>query len=130
MEPDIETADALRTVLQQLKDLEPIFHRSPPGMSRSDWEAMTAADFWEVGASGRRYSRDYVIDTLLARTAGPQEITWRTENFLCQQLAPDHYLLTYTLHQGPRITRRATIWCRSEQGWVAVYHQGTIVEVD
>jgi len=37
-------------------------------------------------------------------------------------------LLTYTLAQGARITRRATIWRRCGSDWKIVYHQGTIVE--
>jgi hypothetical protein len=30
----------------------------------ADFEAMTAPDFWETGASGRRYSRAHVLDVL------------------------------------------------------------------
>jgi hypothetical protein len=38
------------------------------------------------------------------------------------------YLLTYTLFQGERTTRRSTIWERTSDGWQAVFHQGTVVE--
>lgn len=47
------------------------------------------------------------------------------------ELAADVFLLTYTLAQGEkkdRITRRATIWRRSDDKWIIVYRQGTIVE--
>jgi hypothetical protein len=38
-------------------------------------------------------------------------------------------LLTYTLLQNKqRLTRRATIWQRTAEGWKIVYHQGTIVQ--
>jgi len=37
-------------------------------------------------------------------------------------------LITYALEQGPRITRRATLWRRTAAGWKILYHQGTIVE--
>jgi hypothetical protein len=30
--------------------------------------------------------------------------------------------------QGPRITRRATLWRRTVAGWKVLYHQGTLVE--
>jgi len=44
-------------------------------------------------------------------------------------LADEVYLLTYTLLQGgSRLTRRATIWQRTKNGWQIVYHQGTIVQ--
>jgi hypothetical protein len=33
---------------------------------------MTDAAFWEVGASGRRYSREYVITEVLKRYEDPQ----------------------------------------------------------
>ena len=45
----------------------------------------------------------------------------------CRQLGPDTYLLTYVLREGARITRRATVWRRTETTWQVVYHQGTIV---
>ncbi len=40
----------------------------------------------------------------------------------------DNYLLTYTLTQEERITRRATLWRRTSNGWKILDHQGTIVE--
>jgi len=44
-------------------------------------------------------------------------------------LGPETYLLTYTLLQHKkRLTRRATIWQRTVDGWKIVYHQGTIVQ--
>ena len=36
-------------------------------------------------------------------------------------------LLTYTLDQAGRMTRRATIWQRFEARWRILYHQGAIV---
>ena len=35
--------------------------------------------------------------------------------------------MTYTLLQGARVTRRATLWRRSMSGWKILYHQGTLV---
>jgi hypothetical protein len=45
-----------------------------------------------------------------------------------RRLAEDVYLLTYTLFQPERRTRRATIWQSTESGWKIVFHQGTIVQ--
>jgi hypothetical protein len=43
-------------------------------------------------------------------------------------LGPEFYLLTYTLRQPDRLTRRSTIWRRTEDGdWQIVFHQGTPV---
>lgn len=117
----------LADVLRELSAREPIFHHPELGTSRRDFENMIEPEFFEVGASGRRYSREHVIDTLVERAKTVQEDRWETRDFACLELAPDNYLLTYTLLQGPRVTRRATIWRRCEKDWKIVYHQGTVV---
>jgi hypothetical protein len=137
MEPNLTTNPRQQDVLQELIQREPIFHHPEFGTSRRDFENMTDPAFWEVGASGRRYSREYVIDTVVKRYEDPQyrgihsppEDTWQTKDFHCLEIAHDNYLLTYTLVQGDRITRRSTIWRRSGTGWKILYHQGTIVAV-
>lgn len=106
---------------------EPIFHRREFGITRRDFENMTDSNFWEVGASGCRYSREYILDTLEKRYENPTEEIWETKDFPCLEIAPENYLLTYTLIQGERMTRRSTIWRRSELSWKIVYHQGTVV---
>lgn len=53
---------------------------------------------------------------------------WKTDDFYCREIAPDHYPLTYTLHQDPRVTQRATLWRKLPDRRVAVYHQGTVVD--
>jgi hypothetical protein len=136
MEPDLRTDPELLGVLEELKRREPIFHRPEFGTTRADFERMIDEDFRETGASGKRYSRAFVLDTLERRHAHPVEDAWETRDFHCLEIAPDNYLLTYTLSQGPtttrsvveRITRRATLWRRTGDAWKIVYHQGTIVE--
>ena len=128
MEPKRLTASHLLKVQQELIDREPIFHRPEHGTTRRDFEAMTAEEFWETGASGRRYGRQYAIDNLVQRWSAPHEDDWETDDFYCQEIAPANYLLTYTLRQGWRVTRRMTVWRRSPLGWQIVYHQGTLVE--
>ena len=128
MEPTRKTTDDLLAVQEALIRREPIFHRPEHGTTRDAFESMTADDFWETGASGRRYSRDFVIDTVVKRYAEEQADQWQAEDFCCQKVAPNHYLPTYTLHQGGRVTRRATLWRDAGARWVIVYHQGTIVQ--
>ena len=132
MEPIQESAQTtdleLAHVLEELSRREPIFHRAEFGTARADFERMTAEDFWEIGASGRRYSREFVLDELEKRYASPHEDVWETSDFRCQQLAKDLYLLTYTLLQDKtRLTRRSTIWRKTGGDWKIVFHQGTIV---
>jgi hypothetical protein len=60
---------------------------------------------------------------------------WRCWDFGLRQLGPGTmYLLTYTLKQAERtldqagrITRRATVWHKTGEGWRILYHQGTLV---
>ena len=127
MEPSLETAPGLLSVLEELRRREPIFHRPELGTRREDFERMTTEDFWETGASGQRYSRNYVLGVLDARHGHIGEDFWQTRDFRCQEIAPDNYLLTYTLVQSNRTTRRATLWRRTADGWKVVYHQGTVV---
>jgi len=127
-EPILATDPALLGVLDELVRREPIFHREEFGRTRADFGNMTVSDFWEVGASGRRYSRGLVLDELEKRYSDPYSDEWETMGFRCRKLGEDVYLLTYTLIQDKqRVTRRSTIWQHTPDGWKIVYHQGTIV---
>jgi hypothetical protein len=113
--------------MAQLRILEPIFHRSPPGSGRSVFERLTVDDYWEVGASGRVYDREFVLDVLEQRYAAPQDDPWEVSDFAARPLGADTWLVTYRLDQAGRLTRRATIWRQTTDGWAAVYHQGTLM---
>lgn len=127
--PTSATDPALLGVLDELISREPIFHRPEWGTTRAHFENMTVADFWEIGASGRRYSRDDVLAELERRQAAPTVDVWEATGFHCRALAQDLYLLTYTLLQhSSRKTRRSTIWQRTREGWKIVFHQGTMVQ--
>ncbi|WP_346618602.1 hypothetical protein [Blastococcus montanus] len=112
-------------VLHQLMAREPLFHRTEFGTSRASFEAMTAEDFWEVGASGTCYDHEFVWSVLEQRYAEGAPEEWETSDFACRPLGAHTHLLTYLLRQGSRVTRRATIWERTTDNWRAVYHQGT-----
>jgi hypothetical protein len=130
-EPWLSAAPGLDAVLEELVAREPIFHRAEFGTTRADFERMTTEDFWETGASGRRYSREFVLDELERRRAEARDEgdLWEASEFGCRELAPHLYLLSYTLVQdGTRKTRRATIWRRTAEGWKIVYHQGTMMD--
>jgi hypothetical protein len=127
--PTTATDLALLGVLDELVSREPIFHRPELGTTRADYENMTTADFWEVGASGRRYSGEEVLAELDRRREAPPVDVWEATGFHCRELAENVFLLTYTLLQdNRRKTRRATIWQRTPESWKIVFHQGTIVQ--
>jgi hypothetical protein len=125
--PSLEIEPRLLPVLEALRVREPIFHRPEFGTSQADFEAQMASDFWEVGASGNRYSRAFVLATLKERFSKPHEDPWETSDFHCRELGPSTYALTYTLQQGPRMTRRLTLWRNDGGSWKILFHQGTVV---
>jgi hypothetical protein len=133
VEPDLATDASLLDVLAELRQREPIFHRREHLSSRQDFERQTAADFWEVGASGQRYSREFVWSVLSARLASGADDEyasggWQATEFQLRRIARDTYLLTYTLRQGDRLTRRLTVWQGSARaGWKILFHQGTVI---
>ncbi len=51
-------------VLEELRRREPIFHTPEFGTTLADYESVLAPHYWEVGASGRRYSREFILCTL------------------------------------------------------------------
>ena len=129
IEPELSTDPALRPILDELIRREPIFHRPEFGTTRTELEKLAREDFWETGASGRRYCRDFVLDNVAERYASPHEDVWEASDFYCRQISETIYLLHYTLVQERvRKTRRLTIWDRTPDGWKIVYHQGTVVE--
>jgi len=127
-EPKLVTESEVLPVLRELMEREPLFHRPEFGTIRKDFEKMTAPEFWEVGASGRRYSRQFVLETLEKRYENATEDVWEVGDLHCLKIAGDNFLVTYTLIQGERVTRRATIWRRTAEGWQVVFHQGTVVQ--
>ncbi len=121
------TDTELLRVLEELKSREPIFHTRAFGRTRTDFEKATAPDYWEVGASGRRYSRKFILEEL-ERNPPPDadESAWQIYDFAIRKLCEDIFLATYTLRQNDRVTRRATIWQKVSDGWQILYHQGTV----
>lgn len=123
-------------ILNELIQREPIFHHPEFGTTRQDFERMTDEEFVEVGASGRQYSREYILDDVLKRYENPEyrgihappEDTWKMEDFQYREIAPNNYLLTYILIQDHRVTRRVSIWQRCNNDWKILYHQGTLVQ--
>jgi hypothetical protein len=125
------TTPDLLPILAELLAREPIFHHPTSAASLDDFARMLAPTYWEVGASGRRYSRDFTLQSLAANPpVDAASAGWSTFDPQCRRLGPDTYLFTYTLHQGRRRTRRATIWQRTPAGWQILYHQGTLIAAE
>lgn len=124
---DDGTDAVLGDVLTELLNREPLFHHPELGTSRAVFEESTADDFWEVGASGTVYRRQEIWDILERRYSAGEPDEWDVSEFAVRPLGPHVVLATYLLHQGERVTRRATVWERVGSSWRVIYHQGTLV---
>ncbi|MGO7623954.1 hypothetical protein ACC687_37950, partial [Rhizobium ruizarguesonis] len=64
---------------------EPLFHHRELGTSRGDLLNMTAYDFLEIGASGKAYDREFVIENLLEFYKKPEPEGWSFSEFSIRQ---------------------------------------------
>lgn len=95
--------------------------------ARREVERLLHADFREVGASGRAWERDSVLAAL---AAAPGETVVATD-VSARHVAADVVLITYrATHRGrePGVSLRSSLWCRGEDGWRVLFHQGTPVD--
>lgn len=127
MEPILTTPKALQPLLEELQALEPVFHAAHIGATPAQFERLVSQQFWEVGASGMRYSRAFALQVLSERAHLPDESAWQTQDWHLSEAGSGVYLLTYTLIQPGRTTKRLSVWVRAEHAWQVIYHQGTVV---
>lgn len=118
--------EVLNTLIKHEKE----FQSPTPSSSKEAIEKMLDDDFFEVGASGRTLSREHGVRTLMQRLERDDALdSWESSDFKVYHISDDSYLLTYTLVQEDnRVSKRATIWRKTNNGWSALYHQGTLVE--
>ncbi|WP_175559075.1 DUF4440 domain-containing protein [Sanguibacter gelidistatuariae] len=86
--------------------------------------ALLHPDYVEVGRSGRRWTRDDVLDRLACEQARP---TPATDEWELMELAPDLVLVTYRMRGDQRESRHSSIWDISSGSPVLRFHQGTVV---
>lgn len=118
------TPEALNELLTGLERelLDPAVRRD-----RARLHALLDAEFVEVGASGRVYTKA----ALVAHLSDDAPATVHADDFKVLALAPDAALVTYRTvrigHDGTRgaPTLRCSLWRRTGQGWQMRYHQGT-----
>ena len=128
MEPILVIPERLQPILDTLQRLEPIFHAAHAEATPENVEQYVSPRFWEVGASGNRYSRDFALKVLAERQKSPDIAAWKTAGWHIAEAGTNTYLLTYTLYQPDRITRRLSVWQKQPAGWQVIYHQGTMVQ--
>ena len=90
--------------------------------------ALLHEDFFEFGVSGRKWSKAELMNTLPAEAAIDEV---EIHNFSLRHLGRDHVLLGYKLivrrARRTSTSLRSSIWERSGDTWLMVFHQGTRV---
>lgn len=113
---------AAELLLCELSLLAPSVRRDRKRVS-----ALLSKDFFEVGASGRVWTRDEILELLATETFQAPVM----ENFVCRKIEAGVMLVTYrTMRIHPEtgerlLSLRSSIWCRQARGWLLRFHQGT-----
>jgi hypothetical protein len=109
VDPDVATVIALE---QRLLERE-------VRLDRGALSALLHEDFCEVGASGRVYDRDSIVEALLASDGKSAQAF----GFKAIRPSPDVVVLTYRT-DTPSL--RTSVWSRGGDGvWRMLHHQGT-----
>jgi len=131
--------DNIDEVKAFIRNREPIFHNRELTNTREDLDQEMHQDFWEISASGKFYTRDFVLDYLEQRYEDNDvdvmiKENWQLIDFNVSHLAGDVFMASYILDgqivDGQnRQTRRTTLWKGNLiDGFKILYHQGTIMQ--
>ena len=126
--------DNIEEVRKYLEKREPIFHHREYTNTRGSVDNEMHADFFEISASGKLYTRDFVLNYLEERYKKEPvdemiRENWKILNFNAELLADDIYMATYILDGQNRLTRRMTLWKGNlDDGFKILYHQGTVIK--
>jgi len=110
----------------ELRRLELLLMDPVVRKDRNQIAALLDEDFVEFGASGRVWTRQSILDLLLAESYTAPEM----RDFACRALAPDIVLVTYLAvrggEPGERVASlRSSIWIKESGAWKMRFHQGT-----
>ena len=117
--PDVDAADPDATPFEQVTAREQVLLSD---MVRSDPPSAAAllhSAFTEVGASGRTYDREEILDAL-APLPGVE-----ASDFVADEIAPGVILLRYVTTGPGGAVERSSIWLREGDRWLLRHHQGT-----
>lgn len=110
-------ADDLDLVLALERELQTPACRQ----DRGRLEELLAPEFVEIGASGTRWSRAEIIESLLDEDAG----TIVVRGISARAIAEDVVLVAWSSEREGRRALRTSLWRREPSGWRLTHHQGT-----
>src|SRR5690606_18041911 len=116
---------------QQLIELEQLLIQPATRLSAELLNRYLADDFYEIGASGRRFGKADVLERLPTET--PPVIT--QQDFECRVLADGLAQLTYraTMQRAEddkaSYSLRSSLYRFNDENWQMIFHQGTVCEL-
>jgi len=122
------TQDSPADLLERLRTLEVELQADATRRNSNRMESLLHPDFFELGRSGVRYTRE---DVLAEFQSAPALAPVQASDFALALLAEDVALLTYVSAHSrsdgtlERFTLRASVWVRTNAGWRMRFHQGT-----
>lgn len=114
-------------LLAELTSLERELHHAGLICTEQRLQQLLHADFYEVGRSGRIYTREIVLRFLATQT---EPLAASSDAFALKQLSSNSILLTYrSMHPSrdgkSEYAYRCSVWMRAQVDWQLIYHQGT-----
>ena len=117
----------LEEIAAHLRACEEMLLASVTRRNRVSVAAMLAEDFFEIGASGRHWTREEILELLESEEYSPPSM----EDFQCLSIADGVALVTYRTVRLDRasgnqsVTLRSSIWTHENGDWRMRFHQGT-----
>ena len=120
-----------KDLLNLLVDLERVLHRKSTRRSKEKLNELLHDDFEEIGASGRTYNKDQIIEELL----NEMPFIINASDFELRIFSEDIAQLKYKTKSTARnnlmhTTLRSSIWKNEDSKWKMVFHQGTVIQTE
>ena len=121
----VKPLTAALPVEQELQVLEEGLWRGATRFDRAHMEDVLAADFAEVGRSGRAWTRAEVLDMPVVAI----DVELPLPGFAVRQPAPGVAVTTYrsvvAVDGGTQVSHRSSLWVHDGGRWRIAFHQGT-----
>jgi hypothetical protein len=119
----------MSTTAETIKDLELQLLQREVRASPARLSELLGPGFIEIGSSGRRYTREEVLEQL----PHAEPLQYRIEDFQALELSPGVVLAVYRLFApspsgGLMSSHRSSLWKVRDAHWQIIFHQGTTAE--
>ena len=119
----VASSTTVRSAVDDVLGFEMELLRPEVRASRERLESLLDDDFVEIGASGRRWTREAIIGDLVAV---PKLDDVAVSEEQVRRVSDDVILVSYVTTTGQRRVVRTSWWRRSAGTWKCFFHQGTV----